>query len=73
KDSGSVFKIEEFLKTINEYKNIYSRLYSYGYLVLNADCENMKAINILDYFMLIVKSQLRLMKVVTLKNIFRAY
>ncbi|WP_291576845.1 M3 family oligoendopeptidase [Clostridium sp. UBA4548] len=48
-DKSCVLKIEEFLKTINEYKKIYSRLYSYGYLVFNADCENVKAMNSLDY------------------------
>lgn len=49
KDESYVLKIEEFLKSINEYKKIYSRLYSYAYLVFNVDCENVKAMNTLDY------------------------
>lgn len=49
KDESCVLKIEEFLKSINEYKKIYSRLYSYAYLVFNVDCENVKAMNTLDY------------------------
>lgn len=49
KDKSCILEIEEFLKTINEYKKIYSRLYSYAYLVFNVDCENVKAMNTLDY------------------------
>lgn len=49
KDESCVLKIEEFLKSINEYKKIYSRLYSYAYLVFNVDYENVKAMNTLDY------------------------
>ena len=48
-DKSCVLKIEEFLKLVNEYKKIYSRIYSYSYLVLNVDSENMRAMNTIDY------------------------
>ena len=44
-NKNSLFKIENFLKLINEYKDIYTKLSSYAYLVMNSDTENIKAAN----------------------------
>jgi oligoendopeptidase F len=47
-DKESSYKIQEFLSINNEYKRLYIMLYSYAYLIVNADFENVEAINILD-------------------------
>ncbi len=47
-DKESSYKIQEFLSINNEYKRLYIMLYSYTYLIANADFENVEAINILD-------------------------
>lgn len=47
-DKSCVSKIEEFLRLINEYKKIYSKISAYAYLIYNADSENIKAMNTLD-------------------------
>ncbi len=47
-DKESSYKIQEFLSINNEYKRLYIMLYSYAYLIVNADFENVEAINVLD-------------------------
>lgn len=41
-------KIEEFLRLNNEYKSLYSCLYSYSYLIMSMDFEDQEAVCILD-------------------------
>lgn len=47
-NKNSLYKIEEFLRLNNEYKSLYSCLYSYSYLVMNMDFKNQEAVCVLD-------------------------
>lgn len=40
KDESCFSKIEEFLELNNEYKKIYSKVYSYAYLIMSVDSQN---------------------------------
>jgi pepF/M3 family oligoendopeptidase len=48
KDKNCVSKVEEFLRLTNEYKKLYSKIFSYGYLTSNADFENLEAMKTLE-------------------------
>lgn len=48
KNKNSCNEIERFLELNNEYKKIYSRIFSYAYLLMSADFENMEAVNALE-------------------------
>ncbi|MCR3760178.1 M3 family oligoendopeptidase [Clostridium felsineum] len=41
-------KIEDFLKCISEYQRLYYKIYSYAYLIISANTENIKAMQVLD-------------------------
>ncbi|WP_234117389.1 M3 family oligoendopeptidase [Clostridium hydrogenum] len=46
--ANAAYKIEEFLRLINEYKKIYFKISTYAYLIMNADFQNIEAANIFD-------------------------
>lgn len=47
-NKNSVSKIEEFLRRNNEYKKLYLRISTYACLIMNADFQNIEAVNIFD-------------------------
>lgn len=48
-NENSVFKIEEFLKQVNKYKELYFKISIYASLIMNADTKNVEAGNTFDY------------------------
>lgn len=48
KDKNSLPQIEEFLTITNEYRKLYSKVFSYAYLIVSADFQNIEAMNTLD-------------------------